>query len=41
MHSSSASAYFSDLDSPLELAKTALFITQPMVADGIIVSLSF
>jgi hypothetical protein len=35
-----AVGYYSNLASPLELAKTALFITQPILADGVMVSLS-
>ncbi|KAG2149067.1 uncharacterized protein EDB93DRAFT_1143449 [Suillus bovinus] len=32
-----ADTYYSDLASPLELAKTALYITQPTVADSVLV----
>jgi hypothetical protein len=35
-----ADTYYSNLASPLELAKTALFITQPILADGVMVGLS-
>ncbi|OAX37293.1 hypothetical protein K503DRAFT_693595 [Rhizopogon vinicolor AM-OR11-026] len=37
VHKISAAAYYSNLASPLELAKTALFITQPALADGILI----
>lgn len=33
---SCAEGYFSDLASPLELARTALYITQPTIADTIL-----
>ncbi|KAG1729670.1 uncharacterized protein EDB91DRAFT_1059859 [Suillus paluster] len=33
----SADAYYSNLASPLELAKTALYTTQPIVADGVLI----
>ncbi|KAG1762729.1 hypothetical protein EDD22DRAFT_547367 [Suillus occidentalis] len=32
-----ANAYYSNLASPLELAKTALYITQPTIADAVLV----
>jgi len=35
-----ADAYYSNLASPLELAKTALYITQPTLADAVLVSFS-
>ncbi|OJA13436.1 hypothetical protein AZE42_02289 [Rhizopogon vesiculosus] len=37
VHTIGAVAYYSNLASPLELAKTALFITQPALADGILI----
>ena len=39
MNTIGADAYYSDLASPLELAKMALYVTQTILADSIIVSL--
>lgn len=37
VHTVGADAYYSNLASPLELAKTALYITQPTIADAVLV----
>lgn len=37
VHTISADAYYSNLASPLELTKTALYITQPTIADAVLV----
>jgi hypothetical protein len=39
MHTIGADVYYSNIASPLELGKAALYITQPILADGVVVSL--